>query len=52
MIGAWTEMAISMMSFYGSAAVVLNKHFGYEFLPVGKPMGIFKKPAAAKLQAA
>ncbi len=52
MIGAWTEMAISMVSFYGSAAVVLNKHFGYEFLPVGKPMGIFKKPAAAKLQTA
>ncbi len=52
MIGAWTEMAISMMSFYGSAANVLNKHFGYEFLPVGKPMGIFKKPAAAKLQTA
>ena len=31
------------MSFYGSGAAVLNKHFGKVFLPVGKPFGIFKK---------
>lgn len=42
-IGGVTEFIVSMISFYGSAAVVLNTHFGRPFLPVGKPMGIFKK---------
>lgn len=43
MLAAYSEVLISIMSFYGSAANVLNQHFGYEFLPLGKPMGIFKK---------
>lgn len=38
-----SELCIAMFSFYGSAASVLNTHFGRVFLPVGKPMGIFKK---------
>ncbi|GIM28170.1 transcriptional regulator [Clostridium polyendosporum] len=42
-IAAYSEFLISMVSFYGSAAVVLNTHFGREFLPVGKPFGVFKK---------
>jgi uncharacterized protein len=33
---------ISLFSFYGSAASVLNTHFGKVTLPVGKPFGIFK----------
>ena len=41
-IAAWSELLIAIMSFYGSAAAVLNKHFGRVFLPVGKPFGIFK----------
>lgn len=41
-IAAWTELAISLLSFYGSAAVVLNHHFGKPFVPIGKPFGIFK----------
>ena len=40
---AYSELGIAIMSFYGSAAAVLNVHFGREFLPVGKPFGIFKK---------
>lgn len=36
------ELLISMLAFYGSAATVLNGHFGKVFLPVGKPFGIFK----------
>ncbi|WP_195938007.1 acetate uptake transporter [Romboutsia sp. 1001713B170131_170501_G6] len=40
---AYSEMLIAVFSFYGSAASVLNAHFGREFLPVGKPFGIFKK---------
>lgn len=42
-IAAWSELIIAILSFYGSAAAVLNKHFGRVFLPVGKPFGIFKK---------
>lgn len=41
-LAGWTELIISLISFYGSAAAVLNTHFGKPFLPVGKPCGIFK----------
>lgn len=43
MLAAVAEFLISMLAFYGSAATVLNGHFGRVFLPVGKPFGIFKK---------
>lgn len=42
MIAAVAELVIALLSFYGSAAAVLNTHFGKVFLPVGKPFGIFK----------
>lgn len=42
-LAAYSELCISMVAFYGSAACVLNTHFGRVFLPVGKPFGIFKK---------
>ena len=42
-IAAYSELLIAILSFYGSAAAVLNTHFGRVFLPVGKPFGIFKK---------
>lgn len=42
-LAALSEFFISVCSFYGSAATVLNPHFGRQFLPVGKPFGIFKK---------
>jgi len=41
-LAGWTELMISLLSFYGSGAVILNHHFGKIFLPVGKPFGIFK----------
>lgn len=41
-IAAYSEIIISILSFYGAGAAVLNKHFGKMFLPVGKPFGIFK----------
>ncbi|MBP2664747.1 MAG: hypothetical protein H6Q71_2695 [Firmicutes bacterium] len=41
-IAAWAEFSIAIVSFYGSAAATLNTHFGKQFLPVGKPFGIFK----------
>lgn len=42
-LAGYTEMLIALVSFYGSAASVLNTHFDRVFLPVGKPFGIFKK---------
>ncbi|WP_242222296.1 acetate uptake transporter [Bacillus cereus group sp. BfR-BA-01380] len=42
-LAAISELLISLLSFYGSAAAVLNTHFGNIVLPVGKPFGIFKK---------
>ncbi|MFV0519952.1 MAG: acetate uptake transporter [Lachnospirales bacterium] len=38
-----SEFLIALVSFYGAGANVLNNHFGYEFLPIGKPLGKFKK---------
>lgn len=43
MFAAVSELIIALLSFYGSAAVVLNTHFGQVVLPIGKPFGIFKK---------
>ncbi len=40
-IAAWSEIVIALLSFYAAGANVLNNHFGGEFLPIGKPMGIF-----------
>lgn len=42
-LAAYSELLISLFSFYGSAASVLNPHFGRTFIPIGKPFGIFKK---------
>lgn len=41
LVAAYSELLIAIMSFYGSAASVLNNHFGRVFLPVGKPFGVF-----------
>ena len=43
MLAGISELLIALLSFYGSAAAVLNGHFGQVVLPVGKPFGIFKK---------
>ncbi|TCO74550.1 acetate uptake transporter [Marinisporobacter balticus] len=42
-LAAVSELLVSLFAFYGSAAAVLNPHFGRVVLPVGKPFGIFKK---------
>ncbi|MGL4997808.1 acetate uptake transporter [Cetobacterium sp.] len=42
-VAAVAEISIAIVALYGSAANVLNKTFGREFLPLGKPLGIFKK---------
>lgn len=43
LIAAYSELLIAIFSFYGSAASVLNNHFGKVFLSVGEPFGIFKE---------
>ncbi len=43
MMAAIAELLISIVSFYACAANVLNATFKREFLPLGKPFGIFKK---------
>ena len=43
MLAGISELLIALLSFYGSAAALLNGHFGQVVLPVGKPFGIFKK---------
>jgi uncharacterized protein len=45
MLAGVAELIISLLSFYASAANVLNTHFGKKFLPIGKPFGIFKHAA-------
>jgi uncharacterized protein len=42
-LAAWSELVVGILSLYGAGASVLNKHFGYTFLPIGKPFGIFVK---------
>ncbi len=37
------ELCIAIVSFYGSACNIFRLHFGYELIPAGKPLGIFKK---------
>lgn len=41
-IAAWTELIIAGLSFYAAGTTFLNKFFGKQFLPLGKPLGIFK----------
>lgn len=49
MLAAISELIVSLLSFYGSGAAVLNSHFGKVVLPVGKPFGIFKNEPQVKL---
>lgn len=42
MLAAYSEFIIAMISFYGSAAVVLNTQFGKTILPVGGAFKIFR----------
>lgn len=43
-MGGVAELVISILSFYGSAASVLNNHFGKVVLPVGSPFVGVSKP--------
>ncbi|MDD4802206.1 MAG: acetate uptake transporter [Syntrophomonas sp.] len=48
-LAAYSEMGIAIFSFYGSAATVLNTHYGYTVLPIGAPFGpCYEKAMALK----
>ncbi len=47
LLAAYSELAIAIMSFYGSAATLLNTHYGITVLPVGAPFGPLTKAANA-----
>lgn len=42
-LAAYAEFCIALVSFYGSAASVLNAHLGRQVLPTGKPGGLLKR---------
>jgi succinate-acetate transporter protein len=42
-VAAWTELAISIVGFYGVAANFFKGHFGREILPLGKPIMTVEK---------
>jgi len=37
-IAAWSELAIALLGFYGSGAIVINTQFGRTVLPLGSPI--------------
>lgn len=43
LVAGIAELVTALIGFYGCAAGVLNKNLGRVVLPVGKPLGIFKK---------
>lgn len=45
MLAALSELGVSIFSFYGSAATVLNTHYGFTVLPVGEAFGPLAKAA-------
>lgn len=45
-VAAIAELIIGILSLYGAGANVLNRHFGFSFLPLGKPFGIIGKKQA------
>ncbi|GEK31464.1 transcriptional regulator [Kurthia zopfii] len=45
-VAAYSELLIGMLSIYGAGVNVLNRHFGFEFLPLGKPFNIIGKQRA------
>ena len=46
-LAAWSELIISIISFYLCAANFINKSFNRVLVPVGSPLGIIKKGPAA-----
>ena len=43
LLAAYAELAIALVSFYGSAGNVINATFGKTILPLGKPFKVFCK---------
>ncbi|SPF51867.1 putative membrane protein [Candidatus Desulfosporosinus infrequens] len=46
-LAGWSELAVSIVGFYYSAAIFYKNFYGREILPLGKPLNIIKKSAPA-----
>jgi len=42
-VAAWSELIVALLGLYGAGANTLNKHFGFAFLPLGKPFGVITR---------
>lgn len=42
LLAGYSELAIALLSFYGSAAAMLNGQFGKTILPIGSKFNVFK----------
>ncbi len=42
-LAGWSELAISLLSFYATGALFLNSFFGRVVLPMGNPFGFIRK---------
>lgn len=42
-VAAWSELLVAVLSLYGAGGNVLNRHFGFNFVPLGKPFGIITR---------
>lgn len=42
-LGAWSELFVSILGFYGAGGHLINNHLGFTLIPMGGPTGILKK---------
>lgn len=47
-VAAYSELFVSIFSFYGAGAAVLNSHYGFTVLPMGAPFGSLHRRSLAK----
>ena len=44
-LAGWSELVVSLIGFYYSAAIFYKNFYGRELLPLGKPLNVIKKSA-------
>lgn len=47
-VGAYSELLVSIFSFYGVGATLLNTHYGFTVLPIGAPFGSLYRKSQGK----
>jgi len=46
-LAGWSELVVSIIGFYYSAAIFYKNFYGREILPLGKPLNLIKKSTPA-----